>query len=211
MLLVVSSIALGACSRAAPPVHVASTHAAQTVAGGVMLVLPPRICLDIQIDDVRHGRAGERGLVRTRALTAELTRELAVTPAATRDCDDDAIDPEDPDRSLQRVRASTDVLARIRSAHAQRTLVMEIATRLICPRNGRSAIEARCVEDDVALSVLVLDEEGRPIHVAGLAVEEAERARSAVSSVLGTFARGAPGSAGVGGACRWTDAVLDCT
>lgn len=206
----IAVVASGCAPRTAPLVRVASTPASRLVAGGVTLVVPPRICLDIQIDDVRKNRAGVRGLVLTRAGASALTQALGA-PSVMRECED-AIDAEVPSASLGAVHATPDLLARIERAQATRTVVTEISTRLLCGRGRHASIEARCVEDEVTVSLLVLDQNGRAIHVAGVSLDYPDMARSAVTALLGTFASGAPGSAGVGGPCRWAPGdILDCT
>jgi len=202
--------------------NVASSRASQTVEGGVLLVLPTRVCLDVQVDNMRRLRGGRRGLVRTRAVETELRRALSTSSSAAARSSvghcDETLDPENPSVALDWVRASPNLMPMIRRERANRTVLTEISTRLVCNPSEGDDVEDACFEDEVSVSVLVLDQDGKPIHVAGLSIPDEDRAASAVSNLLATFAHESPGSngagvlSGQGAACRLTAGdILDCT
>lgn len=208
-----SLLLLAGCGHAGPrPVHVATTAAGQAVAGGVTLLLPPRLCVDVQMEEVRRPRAGRPGLERTSAVAAELVRQKLAAGAipTTRGCRD-AVDLEEPELAFE-VRPAPLLLARMAHERASRAIVAEVGARILCmPTFDEDEVLDRCVEDEVTVSALVFDAAGRPVHVATVAVDDAEDAAGAVRALRASFAHGAAGSAAVGGVCRFVGEQLDCT
>ncbi len=219
-LLAVCAASLVACGHERRQVNAASGVPAREIEGGKLLVLAPRVCVEVQVDHVHRLRAGETGLGRTRATSSALRRALAqgegdATTANTSDpgCGD-ASEVADPRARIAEAAGSPAIVAELRRSGGTRALVTEVSTRLVCQPSWRRTrdTERWCHEDVVSVAVMLLDDEGRVRHVAGTTVDDEGAAASVVRDVLGATWTGAPGSVGIPGSCRIArNELVDCT
>jgi hypothetical protein len=218
-----SALSLSACAPTVRShVYVAPGQAGRAAPAAPVVVMRPRVCLESFRP--RPGSAPERAeSLAVQALFDQVAVRLpgvgAAAPVSTR-CPVIA-DVGHPDEDLETLRASPEVLAAMRARGGQASLVVEIAGLVRCNmgrRGGRvSAARGRafgddgahCYEDDVQISALLFDRDGRVLRAARRQVAYAEDAGEAVEEVLGVVRLPRRPVAPV--TCRMRGGVADCT
>ncbi len=177
------------------------------------LVLPTRVCVERQADNVRRLRPGTPGLTTTNDAVSALGRALSPSGRlgafATESCRY-LLDGSESD--ADRHVATEDLLARMKVANAESAIVTEIAVRLVCaPRRGGMP-GSPCHEDDVQVSVLLFDRRGTIVRTASARVVDGDDAVRVARAVVPSPVTSSPVAPLPASACQLrSEWLLDCT